>query len=230
MQHHEPTRSVPWTARDAWIGTVSLFLWMMLSLGAVLFFGQTAPGIDPGILITLLELPLLAVVWWFTVRKYHTGWEALGFSGFDPKVLWSGVKLLFLAMLFNMLYGLLLSPFGLRAQPDLVPIFQTLDSPWPLLLGGAVLIPVVEEVFFRGFLFTGLRERYGWQRAMVISALLFALVHLQFLAIPPIFVMGLIFAYLYQRSGSIWPATILHVAMNAMALGGAYLAFKQTLS
>jgi hypothetical protein len=48
------------------------------------------------------------------------------------------------------------------------------------------------------------------------------------LAIPPIFILGYIFAYLYRRSGSIWPAVVMHVATNALGLGAAYLLSRLT--
>jgi membrane protease YdiL (CAAX protease family) len=42
------------------------------------------------------------------------------------------------------------------------------------------------------------------------------------MAIIPIFVLGLIFAYLYHRSGSVWPAILMHVLTNALGLIAAY--------
>jgi membrane protease YdiL (CAAX protease family) len=128
-----------------------------------------------------------------------------------------------LSLAFNFIFGLFLGLFGLRIQPDLIPIFAQLSSPWFLLIGGAIVAPFVEEVFFRGFVFAGLRPRYGWQRAAVISSALFALIHLVPTAILPIFLLGYIFAYLYQRSNSIWPAILMHSATNAVALGAAYV-------
>jgi membrane protease YdiL (CAAX protease family) len=98
-----------------------------------------------------------------------------------------------------------------------------LDSPWWLLIAGVIVAPVVEEIFFRGFAFAGLRNRYSWRKAAVISSLLFASVHLQPAALIPIFILGLIFSYLYYRSGSIMPAILMHVSTNALALGAAYL-------
>ncbi|MEW5957318.1 MAG: CPBP family intramembrane glutamic endopeptidase [Chloroflexota bacterium] len=38
----------------------------------------------------------------------------------------------------------------------------------------------------------------------------------------PIFMLGLIFAYLYQVSGSIWPAILMHILTNTLALSVAY--------
>jgi membrane protease YdiL (CAAX protease family) len=65
--------------------------------------------------------------------------------------------------------------------------------------------------------------RYGWKKAAVISSALFAVIHFQPIAFVLIFVLGLIFAYLYHRSNSIWPAILMHVATNGLALGAAYL-------
>jgi membrane protease YdiL (CAAX protease family) len=132
-------------------------------------------------------------------------------------------------VLFNATYSAFLAVFGLRMQVDLVPVFAELSSPWWLLLAGIVVAPVVEELFFRGFVFAGLAQRYSWRKAALISSALFALVHLQPLAIPPIFILGYIFAYLYQRCGSIWPAVLMHVSTNALGLGAAYLLSRITL-
>ena len=86
-----------------------------------------------------------------------------------------------------------------------------------------MVAPLVEEVFFRGFIFTGLREKYGWITAAFVSAFLFSAVHLQPIAMPPIFLLGLVFAYLYQRTESIWPGVIMHLATNTISLTAAYL-------
>jgi membrane protease YdiL (CAAX protease family) len=134
-----------------------------------------------------------------------------------------------ISLMFNAVYSAFLAVFGLRAQVDLVPIFAELSSPWWLLLAGIVVAPVVEELFFRGFVYAGLAERYSWRKAAVISSAFFALVHLQLTAVLPIFILGYIFAYLYRRSGSIWPAVLMHVSTNALGLGAAYLLSRITL-
>jgi len=176
-----------------------------------------------GLVISLGELLLLVPVWLLATRKYRVGWDTLGLRSFKWEMLGLGCGLMLLSLAFNLVYGLFLGLFGLRIQPDLAPIFDQLSSPWLLLIGGAVVAPIVEEIFFRGFMFAGLRPRYGWQRAAVVSSALFALIHLIPTAIIPIFLLGYIFAYLYHRSNSIWPAILMHSATNALALGAAYL-------
>jgi hypothetical protein len=82
---------------------------------------------------------------------------------------------------------------------------------------------VIEEIFFRGFVFAGLVRRYSWKKAATISAAIFALLHLTPTAIIPLFITGWIFAFLYYQSRSIWPAILMHVLTNTLALGLAYL-------
>lgn len=222
--------SVPWTARDAWWAAVAMVLWLLLSGGSMLLAQFLSLELNAGLAVTALELLLLVPVWWLAVRKYGAGWRDLGLRGFGSTALGLGCGLMLLSYLFNLIYALVLGQFNLRIQQDLTPLLAELSSPWFFLLGAVVVAPLVEEIFFRGFLFAGLRGRYGWPKAAVISAALFALVHLQPTAVVPIFLLGLIFAFLYERSGSIWPAVLMHVSSNALALGAAYLALRLGLS
>ena len=214
---------VPWTVRDVWWGVAFLGLWLVLFMAVSLLVRFSGLDVNVGVLIGLAELALLVPVWWLTVRKYGVEWAALGLQEFKGAMLGLGCGLMLLSFAFNLAYSFFLALFNLRAQVDLVPIFTELSSPWWLLVAGVVVAPVVEEVFFRGFVFAGLCRRYNWQKAALISSALFAVIHLQPLSVLPIFILGYIFAYLYHRSNSIWPAILMHVSTNALGLGAAYM-------
>ncbi len=215
--------SVPWTTRDVWLGLAALVLWLVISVVASVVVSLLSLDVDVGLMVSLAELLLLVPVWWFTVRKYKVGWKALGLRSFRGRMVGLGCGLMILSSIFNLFYSLFLALFGLQAQVDLAPIFAELSSPWWLLAGGVIIAPVVEEVFFRGFVFAGLRQRYDWKKAALISSALFAVIHVTPTTMIPIFILGLIFAYLYHRSDSIWPAILMHVSTNALALGLAYV-------
>jgi membrane protease YdiL (CAAX protease family) len=212
--------TVPWGARDVWLGLAVLGLSAAAIVPLAILGLSRSLELNPGLAISLGELILLVPVWLLAIRKYGVGWDAFGL----------GCGMVLLSLVFNLVYGLFLGLFGLRIQPDLAPLFAQLSSPWLLLIGGAIVAPVVEEIFFRGFVFAGLRPQYGWQRAAVISSALFSVIHLIPTAVIPIFILGYIFAYLYQRSGSIWPAIVMHAATNALALGGAYFLANSNLA
>jgi membrane protease YdiL (CAAX protease family) len=219
----EKARPVPWSTHDVWLGVIALVLWLAGVFAASYLIGAYELSVDPGLFTGIAESLLLAPVWWLAVRKHGAGWDSLGLRRFQAGNLGVGCGLMILSIIFNLVYSSILAVFDLQMQSDLVPIFAELSSPWWLLLAGIVVAPVVEEIFFRGFLYAGLAQRYPWRKAALISSAFFALVHLQPTAIVPIFILGYIFAYLYRRSGSIWPAVVMHVSTNALALGAAYL-------
>lgn len=82
----------------------------------------------------------------------------------------------------------------------------------------AVWTPVTEEIFFRGFVFAGLASRLGIRGAMVGSAVVFSLFHMDLGVLIPIFITGLLLAWLYRRTGSLWPSIVAHAGQNALAL------------
>lgn len=86
------------------------------------------------------------------------------------------------------------------------------------------LTPFAEEVFFRGFLYKWMKgHRPAWIAALVSSAI-FGVSHI----VPPqainAFAMALVLVWLYEKSGSIWPAIIAHGVNNAVGTGLAALA------
>lgn len=223
MRAYTEPEPVPWTLGDVMGGLAAFGLWMAAFVGLRLLADRLMWRIDLGLLVSLGEALLIIPVWWFTVRKYRVGWGLLGLRGFHVEALLLGGALMLVSFTFNLIYSLVLAQFDLRMQVDLVPLFAGMKWPWLFFLGGAVIAPVVEELFFRGFVFAGLRGRYHWQPAAALSAALFALLHLTPTAFLPIFVLGFIFAWLYQHSGSIWPAILMHMLTNLLALGAAYV-------
>ena len=214
---------VPWTMRDVWLGLTLFLIWLLVSLGFAIARETYAWGFDIGYFLVLWELVLIIPAWLLTIRKYKLSWEDLGLRKFDLATIAIGCGLMAFTFLFNFLYNLFLLLNDIQSNFEVSEIFSDVSSPWLIFVTGVLIAPLVEEIFFRGFLYPGLRERYGWIPAALISAALFAGVHLQPITMPPIFLMGLIFAYLYQRTGSIWPGVIMHLGTNTLGLAAAYL-------
>ena len=83
------------------------------------------------------------------------------------------------------------------------------------VLATAVVGPVTEEVVFRGLIFTRLRRVLPGQWAIVISAAVFGLCHGNFVWFLYAFSLGLIFAWVTERTGSILPSMVMHIVFNA---------------
>ena len=85
------------------------------------------------------------------------------------------------------------------------------------ILATVVLAPVTEEVIFRGLIFSRLeRAMPGWLAA-VLSALAFGLCHGQPVWMAYAFVLGLVFAFLRLRTGSILPSMLAHFIFNGIS-------------
>ena len=101
---------------------------------------------------------------------------------------------------------------------DLAPLF--LGPPWQriaLSLLAAIVAPVCEEVAFRGHMLTLWRARLRPAAAIVVTALLFAMLHLDPVRFVAVFLLGILFGWLAWRAGSLWPAIFAHAANNATA-------------
>ena len=86
-----------------------------------------------------------------------------------------------------------------------------------LLIAGAVLAPIVEEVAFRGILMRALQAQLGTIWAILISSAVFAILHPQLpMGFLSIFALGAGFAVLYRVTGSLWPAIIAHAVNNTL--------------
>jgi membrane protease YdiL (CAAX protease family) len=213
---------VPWTGRDVTWGLTVFVLWVVFFVIVGLLGEQLSLPLDPGLVIIFGEAVLLFPVWYFTVYKYGSSWADLGLRRFTPQAVGIGCGLMAISFLFNLVYGGFLAFFDRQIQPDIALIFESTRYPFTLLFGGAIVAPFVEEVFFRGFVFSGLRSKWDWRLAALASSALFALAHILPTSMLPIFILGLVFAFLYQVSGSIWPSILMHVLTNTLALTAAY--------
>ncbi|MCI0607566.1 MAG: CPBP family intramembrane metalloprotease [Anaerolineae bacterium] len=214
--------SVPWSVADTWIGVILLAL-LNVGLLIIALQGVRTEIVQSAALIFVQLAYLLPLVLIFVWRRIH--WKHLGFGTFDWNTLGLGCGLLIASYVFIILHNLILMALGVDTQGEAIfRFFDTLESPVWFFFVGAVLAPIVEEIFFRGFLFQGFRQRYGWVNSMLLSSAIFAAAHLDLVALIPTFILGCLLAYMYHRSNSVWPGVILHFLVNAFGLCAAYAA------
>ena len=86
------------------------------------------------------------------------------------------------------------------------------------LFDTVILTPVFEEIVFRGLLFATLRRRFAVGPAAVLSAAIFAVAHgYGALGFAAVFWSGLLWAWSFERTGSLLPSMAAHAADNLMA-------------
>jgi len=78
--------------------------------------------------------------------------------------------------------------------------------------------PVLEELLFRGVILHGFLQSYRRRSAIVMSAALFAVYHLNPWQAVPAFLMGLLFGYWRAGTGSLWPGIAGHIVANGVVV------------
>ena len=219
---------VPWRGRQVALGIVLLAVFIIpvtaiaISIGRL--GGQYDEAITTWLSVHLMGLAIVGVVWRFGVRRLSAPLSTLGLTPvalpeIKTVIMTSGVLGLSLlaTVIYSVLIGLLDS--DILSPPDISP-----DIAFPGMAAVftfqalAVVTPVVEEVFFRGFVFAGLVPRLGVGWAILASSAVFSFFHLAVGVLIPIFITGLLLAWLYHRNGSLWPSIIAHAGQNTLAV------------
>ena len=219
--NEKPEYSVPWSILDIWLGVVMLAL---IDIAMVVFLFRDANiQLVQSVGIVLAELAyLLPVLVIFALRGIH--WRHIGFGKFSWSTMGLGCGFLILGYAIIFPVNLIMDKLGIGTQGEmLLRVFDELDSPFWFFLVGVVVAPVVEEIFFRGFLFQGFRQKYGWAAAVFLSSAIFGAAHFDLASLFPTFVLGVVLAYVYHRSNSVWPGIILHFLVNSFGLCLAYV-------
>jgi len=105
---------------------------------------------------------------------------------------------------------------------------STLSSPplfWATILGIIFLVPIAEEILFRGFLQRWLVQNLSTWKGIVCASAIFAAFHFSFSQgidnielLLSLFVLGCFLGYVYERQGTLWASIGLHVTFNAISV------------
>ena len=95
------------------------------------------------------------------------------------------------------------------------PLSESAISSFILLV---ILAPLLEEMVFRGLLFTRLTNKWGTTRAMIVSSLFFGLLHFPFNPIGA-FLLGIVACVLYARTRTLLLPIALHAMYNLLVWG-----------
>jgi membrane protease YdiL (CAAX protease family)/uncharacterized RDD family membrane protein YckC len=222
---------IPWSFRESiWWLIGGLLIVVIVPPLLVLPFdpniGDPDKASDAAILATqtLFDGLLVAVAvgvasgWHFKLRE---AFGRLGLRSFQP----SGFGWMFAVLGTYYLGAIAFS--ALVVQPDQEDIGKELGVCNPgigiaifAVMAIIVLAPFAEEIFFRGFFFAGLRTRWSLWPSALLSGAIFGLVHAPTgpTAAIPLAGLGVGLAWLYNKTGSIYPSMLAHFLNNAIAI------------
>lgn len=223
-----PSGMVPWRGGQVAVGILLILVCVFPVTGIAILMGKLAGRFEPALgaweSSHLMGLAILIVVWRLGLHPHRLSLSSLGFAA--PATSWPLTVLFVLlalsaSLLFTWGYASLIELLGWHLlSPPEIPDGIVFPGLAALVTYEALAIwtPVTEEIFFRGFVFAGLAPRMGILRAVAVSALVFSAFHLSIGVLVPIFVTGILLAWLYHRTGSLWPGIAAHAGQNALAV------------
>lgn len=158
-----------------------------------------------------MALTIIGALIYRKLRRGKGKMFRLSMRGFNPMlILWGFVLVL--------ITGIVIEPVLNLFPESFLDLLNQMgaNGGWSVLML-AILAPVMEEVLFRGILLESVREKYSSGRAIVVSALMFGVIHVIPQQVVNAFVIGLILGFIYVRTDSLWPVIIIHALNNAMA-------------
>jgi membrane protease YdiL (CAAX protease family) len=159
----------------------------------------------------------LAVAWWFASRQYRRPLrQAWSYLPVPAHLLGLGGLLGFACALL-----VFLLPGGSKAMPMYAMMNDLLSRPGGglIILGVALLAAVMEETYYRGFIFAALADSWGQRRAMFVVASWFALMHapqlgFHWFSVGVVALVSVVVTGLRAYSGSILPGLATHLTYN----------------
>jgi hypothetical protein len=232
----EPTRIWSWT--DVLLMLAGIVLIFMLGLLSVNLYavltGQVmttdqGPTIALSVGLTALEaVALIGSVYLLGLRRKKYTWDAVSLH--NPGTRWLTYAVLIslviipgsglIAILVQQLLGL---PPGNPQLPFLAPGGYTTFGAIGMFVFGGVVVPFAEELFFRGVLYLWLRQRFGVWAGLLISSILFGILHGEISVGVAAAALGMVLAWTYEKSGSLWTPVIIHILNNAAKILILYL-------
>lgn len=140
------------------------------------------------------------------------------------------IKLYFLVIITTLIsFFILLSPTSFEQLMEWT-LGQDFEDEQPsllnttlILISTGLIVPIWEELFFRGILLRKLMIKHSTVTAIVLSSLCFAIIHFNFANIIFNFIVGCFFAYVYILKRNIWVPIIIHSVFNTVSRAWGFL-------
>ena len=217
---------VPCRPRDVVEATAAVFAIIVLGLVVLRLAAGTFDGIDGDDVrpwgLALVEGLMVIAVWIFAVRRRGASWASLGLRPVGPRAMYLlPLAVAIVSLLLTAAYTSATSGLGVDILEP--PAFDRdiLGTGVQRVVTVVAIVawgPFAEELFFRGFILAALVEPLGPLRAAAVSSALFAAAHGSIGAALPVFVTGMLLAWLYLRTRSIWPPVTAHALQNFIAV------------
>lgn len=219
-----------WKLKDLW-GSKEFILLLLLEFIFVIGFlkGVISPiysqwlnnDLYAGTLMGLtIAIILITGVYIVALRPQALSWSEIGIKRFnmsDWKIIIGYSVILLVGAVIIVILTSFIGNTWENSKTESLQQNLTFLTVFIAFVSAAVISPIYEELFYRGFLYRWLRTRIGFYGAIVISSTIFTIVHIPAYNVMPVnFFSGIIFALAYERTNSIWPSVLIHGITNGI--------------
>lgn len=232
---------VPWGPAMAIIASIVLFIGAQVLAGIILAIVLAAMGLSGGlaenwldsiagnfVFVTISDVMILLLIW-LLLRRRKSNLRQLGFG---RRPVWMDIGRALLGYIVYLVLLIVVSgvadsltQIDLDQKQELG--FDGITTTGQILMGFISLVilpPIVEEILFRGLVYTGLRKKLKFVWATLITSVLFAAPHLLATSDGLLWVAGIdtlvlsfILCYLREKTGALWAPMAVHALKNSVA-------------
>ncbi|MFJ7310730.1 CPBP family intramembrane glutamic endopeptidase [Peribacillus frigoritolerans] len=167
-----------------------------------------------------IAIILILGVYFIALRPKKLSWSEVGIKKFTVKD-WKIIVVFSVILMVGAVIIVVLTSFignsWENSKTEAIQQKVTFVTVLIAFISAAVISPIYEEIFYRGFLYRWLRTRIGFIGAILLSSTIFTIIHIPTYNVMPVnFFSGIIFALAYERTNSIWPSVIIHGLTNGI--------------
>lgn len=201
-----------------YFGILQILSPILVIIPCAVYLFSTTGTFDADALTQMILIPsqLIAIVL-MTVYLWK-----MGFIGKEKRT-WSPVSTLFMGLSVVFFFSGIWLVSILMSHMEWIPnimeqSFEQIISSWWGIFAVAVAGPILEELLFRGAVEKLLLQQYAPTKAILFSALIFGVFHINPAQIVPAFLMGLMLGWMYYKTGSLIPCIVAHILNNSLSV------------
>ena len=231
LASEQSTRPALWRGIDVLLMSAGIIVLVLAgTVGAALAFGRNLGTGQRGstplpveFTLAVLAMEFVAImlsVWLLGLARRKYAWASIGFVPTTRRWVAGAVGLFVVLRIAVIAIAAVLAALGLtstQAQALAPDGFSWVGAIGNTILVG-VLVPIAEEVFFRGVLYRWLRDKWGVAVGVVVSGIVFGAAHFEPATVVPAILLGMALALVYEKSKSLWPSILIHALNNLSAV------------
>ena len=215
--------SLPYKTLFTWLFAWAILSFIFINLSEknnnnIYLYNFSLEIICSSLLTILFLLPAINL----SIIKYKKNFYSLGFQKTKIKYFSMGIYYWIACLIIVGLWGWMLEilklDFLLPPNTAKEVLNLAFENIFITIILVSMIVPICEEVFFRGFLINGLERKFNLKISLLISSGIFSIFHIHIGSLFPTFILGICLGLLYIKSKSIYPSIFIHSIHNFLAV------------